>query len=206
MEELTISTAAIVAQVLITCIPWLVGVLAGGGLGVLCALGIRATFSARPRLRSPSVLLPWRSVVAALLMVAWSPFVVVLLGLGALAGGVMVGSSVTVLALAFTCATLVGHWHPSPLGVRLVAGARTLAVASGLIAVGVGLFGGGGVGRLVLEGLRLQRTDLMWDGLLVVLVLVLALDVLLGVAQVFAFRLRGAAGGSGPATGRGRAG
>jgi ABC-type nitrate/sulfonate/bicarbonate transport system permease component len=199
MEGLNVSTAAIVAHVLITCIPWLVGVVAGGGLGVLCALGIRATFSARPGLRSPSVLLPWRSVVMALLMVALSPFIAVHLGLGPLAGGIMVGSSVTILALAFTCATLVDHWHRSPLGARLVAGARTLAVAAGLIAVEVGVFGGGGVGGVVLDGIRLQQADLMWSGLLVVFLLVLVLDVLLGAVQVAAHRLRGAAESGGPA-------
>jgi hypothetical protein len=79
-----------------------------------------------------------------LLMVVWSPFIVSLLGMGPLIGGVMVAGSVCLLATAFTATTLVEHWHPSPLGAQLIGGARTLAVVSGLIAAGVGLLGGGG--------------------------------------------------------------
>jgi hypothetical protein len=46
----------------------------------------------------------------------------------------MVGSSVCLLATAFTATTHLEDWQPSPPGSRLVSGARTLAVASGLIA------------------------------------------------------------------------
>ena len=142
MEELNIPITGVVEHFLITCVPWLIGIILGGGLGVLFARVIHTFFSARPELHRPSVLLPWRTLVMALLMVACSPFIVVLMGLGAMTGGVMVGVSVFLLALAFTTATLVEHWHPSPLGVRLIAGARTLAIASTLIAVGTGFTGG----------------------------------------------------------------
>jgi len=191
MEELNILSTGVVAHFLISGIPWLVGIVAGGGLGVLCALGIHALFSARPELRRPSVMLPWRTLVMGLLMVAWSPFIVVFLGLGAIAGGAMVGAWVFLLALAFTAATLIEHWHPSPLSVQLIAGARTLAVASGMIAIGVGVIGGGGIGHLILEGVRLLQYDLMWRGLLTVIALALVLDLLLGVVQAFALNLAG---------------
>ena len=81
---------------------------------------------------------------------------------------------------------MVEHWHPSPLGVRLLAGARTLAVGSCLLAVGVGFVGAGGVGPSILEGMRLLRYDLLWRGVLVVLALALGLDLLLGLAQMAA--------------------
>jgi hypothetical protein len=191
MEKLGLSTAAVVAYLLMGTVPWLIGVAAGGGLGALCALGIRAAFAAQPKLRRPSVLLPWRTLVMGLLLLAWSPFVFVLLGLGTIAGGTMVGASVFLLALAFTTGTLVEHWHPSPLGVRLAAGARTLAVASGLFAVGAGVMGGGGVGPFLMEGARLQQYGVMWQALLVVLALALGLDLLLGVAQMAAYRRGG---------------
>ena len=191
MEKLDLSTAAVVAYFLMSTIPWLIGLAAGGGLGALCALGIRAVFTARPGLRQTSVLLPWRTLLMGLLLWAWSPFMFVLLGLGAFAGGMVVGASVLLLALAFAAGTLVEHWQPSPLGVRLVAGARTLAVASGMVAVGAGTMGGGGLGWFLLEGARLQQYGLMWQALLVVLALALGLDLLLGVVQMVAYRWAG---------------
>jgi hypothetical protein len=192
MEKLDLSTAAVVAYLLMSTIPWLIGLAAGGGLGAVCALGIRAVFAARPGLRRPSVLLPWRTpLLVGLLLLAWSPLLFVLLGLGAFTGGMMVGASVLLLALAFTTGTLVEHWQPSPLAVRLVAGARTLAVASGLVAVGAGVMGGGGLGWFLLEGARLQQYGLILQALFVVLGLALALDLLLGVAQMSAYRWAG---------------
>ncbi len=113
MEEFDISTAAVVVHLLIGWIPWLIGIAVGGGLGALCALGIRAILSARPRLRCPLVVLPWRTLLMGLLMAVWSPFLVALLGIGPITGGVMVAGSVCLLAMAFTASTLVGNWHPS---------------------------------------------------------------------------------------------
>jgi ABC-type nitrate/sulfonate/bicarbonate transport system permease component len=93
--------------------------------------------------------------------------------------------------MAFTAATLVENRHPSPLGVHLVAGARTLAVASGLIAAGVGLLGGGGLGYTILEATRTEQYGIMWKGLLVVLALALMLDLALGLAQMIALQHAG---------------
>lgn len=194
MEELNVSAAAVVVHLLITCIPCLIGIAVGGGLGVLCGLGMRAIFSARPALRRPLVLLPWRTFVMGLLMVVWSPFIVSLLGLGPIIGGVMVGGSVCLLATAFTATMLVEHWHPSPLGARFIGGARTLAVASGLIAAGVGLVGGGGLGHLILDAIRLMEYGLMWKGLLVMLTLTLVLDLTLGLVQMIALQHSGDSG------------
>ena len=110
MEELNVSAVADVVHFLMTCIPWFIGIAVGGGLGVLCGLGIRALFSARPALRRPLVLLPCRTFVMGLLMVVWSPFFVTILGIGPIAGGVMVAGSVSVLARAFAATTLLEFW------------------------------------------------------------------------------------------------
>jgi hypothetical protein len=191
MEELNISIAAVLTHVLITWIPWIIGIAVGGGLGALCGLGLRAFFSASPALQRTLVLLPWRTFVMGLLMAVWSPFIVSLLWIGPITGGFMVAGSVGLLALAFTTTLLVEHWNPSPLGARLIGGARTLAVASGLIAAGVGLVGGGGLGHIILDAARLVKYGLMWKGLLVVLALALGLDLLLGFAQFVALQQTG---------------
>jgi hypothetical protein len=188
MEELSVSVVAVVVHFLMTCIPWLVGTVIGGGLGALCGLGIRALFSAKPALRRPLVLLPCRTFGVGLLMVLCSPLFVTILGIGPLAGGVMVAGSICVLVMAFAATTLLEYWHPSPLGARFIGGARTLAVASGLIAAGVGLLGGGGFGFIIREAARLSQYGVMWKGLLVVLALALVLDLTLGIAQMMAFQ------------------
>jgi ABC-type proline/glycine betaine transport system permease subunit len=193
MEKIDISAADVVVHLLISWIPWLIGIAVGGGLGALCALGNRAVLSARPALRRPSVLLPWRTLVMGCLMAIWSPLLVSLLGIGPITEGIMVGASVCLLAMAFTASTLVENWHPSPLGAHLVAGARTLAVASGLIAAGVGLLGGGGLGHTILEATRLEQYGFMWKGLLAVLALALVFDLGLGVVQMIAFQQSGSA-------------
>jgi hypothetical protein len=136
MAKLDITMAAVVAHPAITLIPWFIGIAIGGGLGVLCGYGIRASFSAVPALRHLFVLLPWRTLVTGLLMLGWSPFLVSLLGIGPVAGGVMAGGSICILALAIAATILVEQKVPSPLSVRLLAEARTLAVTAGLIAAG----------------------------------------------------------------------
>ena len=201
MEEPNIPAAAIVEYLLISWIPWLVGAAMGGGLGVLCAHGMRALWTASPALRHPLVLLPWRTLVMGLLMVAWSPYIVTLLGLGPLAGGVMVGISVCILATPFTASLLVENWYPCPLRVRLVGGARTLAVASCLIAAGVGQIGGGGLENTLWLGFALGEHTLLWQGVLVVLATALVLDLAMGLAQLFELRRAGDSGGSDTAEG-----
>lgn len=121
-----------------------------------------------------------------LLMVVYSQFIVRLLGIGPIAGGVMVGGSVRLRATAFMATTLVENWHPSPLGSRLVSGARTLAVASGLIAAGVGLLGGGGLGHVIFDATRLMEYGLIWKGLLMMLALAFAIHLTLGLLQTIA--------------------
>jgi ABC-type nitrate/sulfonate/bicarbonate transport system permease component len=106
----------------------------------------------------------------------------------------MVAGSLCVLALAFAATTLLEHWYPSPLASRLLAGTRTLAVASGLIAAGVGLLGGGGLGYIILEATRLAQYGVMWKGLLVMLALALVLDLMLGLAQMIALQHSGESG------------
>jgi hypothetical protein len=189
MEKIDISMAAVVAHLLISLIPWLIGIAIGGGLGLVCGYGIRASFSAVPVLRRPFVLLPWRTLVMGLLMVVWSPFIVSLLGIGPVSGSIMTGSSIGLLAWALAATILVEHGLPSPLSVRLIAAARTLAIASGLIAAGVGVLGGGGLGHLLLEAARVQEYGLVLKGALVIVTLALVLDLGLGLVQLITVQL-----------------
>ena len=97
----------------------------------------------------------------------------------------MVGLFVFLLALPFTVITLVEHWYPSPLVVRFIAIARTLAVASvAVAAIGPLVVGSGGTGVLIFEGMRLLDYAQMLRGFAIVVLLALVVDVLLGALQL----------------------
>jgi len=171
-------------HLLISLVPWLAGVVVGGGLGYACALVARRLFSTLPGLRRASTLLPWRTVVVTLPLL--SPLVTVLIGLGRVAGAAMVGLFVFLFALPFTVVALLEQWYPSPLVVRLIAGARTLATASvAVAAVGPPLAGSGGAGVLIFQqGMLLLDYPQMLRGFAIVVLLALMIDILLGVLQL----------------------
>lgn len=171
-------------HLLITVVPWIVGMIIGGGLGTIVALMVHLLFSAVPGLRRPSMLLPWRTLVMGLLVFVWTPFLVARVGIGPEYGGVTVGLVLLLLTMMVSTTVLMEHWHPEKLAVRLVAGARTLAGASQVIAVGVGFIGGGGIGFIMMQGIRLLDTSLAWRGVGIVIGLTLVLDVVIGAVQM----------------------
>lgn len=177
-------------HLLISLVPWLAGVVVGGGLGYTCALAARSLFSTLPGLRRASMLLPWRTVAVTLPLL--SPWVAVLVGLGRVGGAVMIGLFVFLFALPFTVVTLLEQWYPSLFVVRLIARARTLATASVSVAAVVPLVqGSGGAGVLIFQGMRLLDHAQMLRGFSIVVLLALMVDVLLGALQLlFACTLR----------------
>lgn len=177
-------------HLLISIVPWLIGVAVGGGLGYVCALAARSLFSARPGLRRVAMLLPWRTVAVTLaLVVLLSPAIATLVGLGRGAGMISVGLFVFVFALPFTVGSLLEPWHPSALVVRLISGSRTLATASVAVAVVTDLSSGsGGVGSLIFGGItRLDKSQTL-KGFFMVAFMALIIDVLLGVLQIVPHR------------------
>lgn len=172
-------------HVLISLVPWLAGIVVGGGLGYACALVARSLFSTRPGLRRASMLLPWRTIAVTLALVALvSPIIVVRVGLGRVAGMISVGIFVLVFALPFTVGTLLEYWYPSPLAVHLIAGARTLAIASVAVAIASRLSGSSAAGALIFQGMRLLDYPQMLRGFSIVALLALIIDVLLGALQL----------------------
>jgi hypothetical protein len=171
-------------HLLISLVPWFAGAIIGGGLGYACALVARRLVSTFPGLRKASMLLPWRTVSVTLPLL--SPLVVIPVGLGVVAGAAMVGLFVLLFALPFTVVALLEQWYPSPLAVRLIAGARTLATASvAVAAVGPPVAGSGGAGVLIFQqGMRLLDYSQMLMGFSIVVLVALAIDLLLGALQL----------------------
>jgi ABC-type proline/glycine betaine transport system permease subunit len=128
------------------------------------------------------MLLPWRTVVIALVLLF--PFVPVLIGLGTIAGATMVALFVFTWALPFTVSTVLECWHPAPPVIRLVAGARTLAVTSVVVATITPLVtGSGGAGVFIQAGWELTDYPLVLRGFAIVVLLSLIIDVILGTLQ-----------------------
>lgn len=175
--------SVIIDHVLISVVSWLVGMIVGGGLGCLCALAAHGLFSVLPVLRKLAMLLPGRTLVVGLLLFVWSPIIPVRIGIGPEAGMIMAGLLMFLLALPFTIVVLLEYWHPSTLVVRLVAGARTLAIASVAVAAAVGVLGGGGIGQFLIQCMQLLRWNQAFTGWLILVVLALIPDVLLGILQ-----------------------
>jgi hypothetical protein len=175
-------TSILSEHLMISLLPWMVGVLLGGSLGYICARGIRSLFSTLPGLHRPSTLLPWRTVMMTLPLL--SPLIPVLTGLGVIAGATAVGSLVFIFALPFIAGTVLECWCPSTPDVRLVSGIRTLAVASVIVATLAPLVtGSGGAGVLIYEGYQSLDYARMYRGLALVILLSLVVDLLLGALQ-----------------------
>jgi ABC-type proline/glycine betaine transport system permease subunit len=169
-------------HLLISLVPWLVGVVVGGGLGYTCALGARGLFSVLPGLRGPSTLLPWRTVALTLLLLF--PFIPVHIGLGTVAGAIMVALFVFAFDLPLTAITALEHWYPSLPVIRLIGGIRTLAVASVTVATLAPLIAGsGGGGAIIVQGWRSPNYLQVFRGFVVVVLLSLVTDLVLGTLQ-----------------------
>ncbi len=179
-------------HLLISLVGWFVGVIAGSAVGYLYAVAARALLTSSPNLRRWSTLIPWRTAVMGLLILTWTPNIVVRFGLGTIAGMVSTGLFIFLLSLPLTVTVLIEHWYPSLPAVRLVAGFRTLATASFVIAAGAGLFGGGGIGGFITQATNPLQSDLLLQAWLVVVVLILLADVLLGMAQMIVSNSTGA--------------
>ena len=176
----------LVEHLIISLAPWFVAVLVGGGLGYVLAVGMRHLYVRFPGLGLASTLLPWRTLAMMLTFVALSPAVPVFIGLGPLAGAIMVVLFAFVWALPCTASAVLDHWYPSSLTGRLIGGFRTLATAAvGIATLTAAMAGGGGAGRLISpEGWQVLDYPQVVTGFLVVALLALVIDLLLGSLQL----------------------
>jgi hypothetical protein len=166
-------------HLLISLLGWILGITIGGSLGYGGALITRHILTASRKPWKPIILLPWRTIVMALPLL--SPFVPVWIGLGTIAGIFMDGLFVFVLAFLFTITTVLNYWFSPSLNTRILAGTRSLAVASPVMAVSAYWIGGGGLGGLIWQIVQ-QRFD--YQALLAVLLLAFLFDIAIGLIQM----------------------
>jgi len=182
-------------HLLLSIVPWIAGGLIGGGLGYLLALAIRP-LQARAGLYRGLRLLPWRTIAFVLAAMAVYAAYPVFLLLGPVLRSTLPGSgflvhalvtisfSVLVLALPFTTSIIAGYWFPPSLGERLVAGARTLGVASVVLALTASHWGVSGAGRLIEIGSREFDNSEVGLGYGIVISIALLVDLMMGVIQM----------------------
>ena len=113
----------------------LASLLAGSILGVAVGYGIASLVKklviSSAGLRGPLLLAPWRTIIMALLLIVYSPMIVVWVGLGSRAAFLTVGVIIFLLASVVVTGIFLEKDHPTSIAVRLVATARTLAYCGG---------------------------------------------------------------------------
>ena len=189
----------ILEYILITLIPLLVGIIIGGGLGTLLALAGRAIYRSSPLIRKIALILPWRTLLLGLILLVWSPYLVLRMGIGPRVVGLIVGLVIFLASAAVTSTILLEEWVPSPLWQKLLGAVRLFAAAAPVIAAAAGFMNTGGLGFLIIQGARTFRFGIAWQGYLLVVLLVLILDLVLGGVQVLAAFMIKSAGDKPPA-------
>lgn len=177
----------------VSLFPWIVGLLAGGAVGLTFAHMVRViTASGHP---PPAwlVLVPWRTLLLALYPATWGYLLVRFFGIGDATLMAHVGLTIFFLAVPFTAGTLFEYWYPALLATRLMEAARTLAALSLVLGTqGPTAFASGetGVGDELYSALayfHFQDALYWW---LAVVALILFVDLAFGVLEFAAARFR----------------
>jgi ABC-type nitrate/sulfonate/bicarbonate transport system permease component len=178
----------IAEHLLLSLAPWLAGSILGAAGGYGIASLIKKLVVSSAGLRGPLLLAPWRTIIMALLLIVYSPLIVVWVGLGSRAAFLTVGVIVFLLALAVDTGIFLENIYPTSLAVRLVATARTLATSSIIITIFASVFGAGsGIGQLLIQHLNLLDSSFLFSTWLIVVAMTLLVDLLLGIPQLLLF-------------------
>lgn len=184
-------------HLLLSIVPWVAGGLIGGSLGYLLALAIRP-LQARAGLYRVLRLVPWRTISFVLAAIAVNPIypIILLFHLGPSLGSVFPYSVFLIYALAslsflifalalpFTTSIVTSYWFPPSLRERLVAGARTLGVASVVLAFTASYFGVNGAGSLMAKSKGAFDYEGVWLGFVIIVSMALIVDLVMGVLQM----------------------
>ena len=180
------STLSAGLQLLLSLIPWLAGLLVGGGFGYFLARWLRPLIAKKIGLRRGLMWIPWRSVIVVLPYLAF--FAPVYFGLGLMTGSYIVGIYVFILSIPFTAVTFLNHWFPFPLRIRVISLARIIAVGAISIAAATGIIGGFVAGSQMVESFRILNYAGFFTVFFMVLGIALLIDLLFGAVQFVFYR------------------
>jgi hypothetical protein len=143
--ETDLTGSRILVHLGISLVPWLIVMLAGGGLGYLVATLLRRWFQGHPRALDRMVLLPWRSIaiLIALVMVN-TPLMMWYFGLGTLSASIATGVALSVLFVPWMTSAFLHLWYPASPFRKIGSIVRTSAILAIVLPVflqmGVGYF------------------------------------------------------------------
>lgn len=181
---------------------WLLGLATGAGLGYGGARLLRSLRHARPKAYRWLTLLPWRTVVVALVSPIYITTTVSvflrLFSFGFETAILGVATAILLLALPLSITLFLESWHPSPIPLRLVAATRTLATVSVAFAAGLGNAAMRGLGETILFSFYWEWYEVLLQHLLAYAGLMLLFDLVLGLVHFYAIgRLEGDGVGDG---------
>lgn len=167
----------------ISLIAWLGGIAIGCSVGYLFAQVFMKQASGKPYVDWKIILFPWRSLIFILILLVWSPLLVIWLGLGNLTGIVMVGITLSLLALSMTMNTLFHKRFPVNIKSVLLSNTRTLLIIAIFATLGVGYVGAGGFGFYFYQLVNLLNYNQLIKGFILLGVTTIFLDLILGFVQ-----------------------
>lgn len=176
-------------HLLISFTAWIGSLFIGGGIGYLLFCLLQRFIESKPDNQPHMALIPWRTLILILVMLLWSPYLPIRLGLGTPTALVVMVLTVSLFSCSATATILMENQFPSSLRVRLFGGARTLLFITVFATLGVGLVGAGGVGSLFVELIRSMEYGKLVQGSLLFWGIWLVLDLLLGFVD-YKIRLR----------------
>lgn len=168
------------SHAILSFLPGLIGIILGFGTGFLVARGAISVFTQAQLNRL--IVLPWRTGIMTLeLLVLASPIIIRQIGIGTIAGWVTMGLALFLLALPYGGGAVISVRYSSPLTAKMIAGLRTLLIASVALALIVGFqSGAGGAGGLFWSGGGEQK---LFQGFLIVIILAFIVDMGIGAIQ-----------------------
>lgn len=169
----------------LTLAPWLIGMVLGGGLGHLISLFLRRFFGTSLSLRTWFTIIPWRTGVAFILLTAiYSPYLIRYFGLGFTTALLKLGIVSFILSFTLTIYSFLILQETPTIFLRLVSISRTMAVAMAYFAITAADVGADGAGVLINDSLVKLDNEIFFNGVFVVVLISVVLDVFIGVIQI----------------------
>lgn len=185
--ETDLTLSRILAHLGLSLVPWLIVMLAGGGIGYLLAILFRRWFQGHPRAFDLMVFLPWRSIAVLIALVAINtPFTIWNFGLDPLSTSVTIGVALSVLFVPWITSIFLYSEYPISTRRKVLSLVRTFTILSIVLPV----FLQAGVGYFIYQVSFNLDTPNMILGYEVVGAMMLGVDLIVGLVQYVLGRSR----------------
>lgn len=174
----------LIAQITTSFLGWIIGLTLGGFAGYGAALICLSLLTRSESLSRYLTLIPWRTLVMALIILFWVPFWATgQFGLGIKSGVISVALQIFILTSLMFSFTFLNRWRETSLKTRLAGLSRTLAVFSVVLAAHYGIFGSGGINTLAVANINQPGDRSASTGWVVIITALLVVDLSLGLVE-----------------------